>query len=396
MESVDHSSVHEHALEALAAADMMLAHAPMIKLDEVHTIDKVDSEWLTKVLGVPGAKLEDISILGGHEGMTSRHKWRLTWEDQGPGAKTELPTDLFIKSTPESPQLREMLSLLHMGELEAKVYTVLQHELRDLIPKSYYARSYPGGRFLIVLEDLEARGIKPYWIKDFCSIDHARAVAVAQAKIHSKFWNSDRFNDDMVWVRPRSRRFGEQWLRKYFAANRTSFLESEYGKRVPEYARTLLSDWQKDHTVVYDYWETKPQTMLHGDSHLGNTLGYADGSAGYYDWQCLFRGYGYRDLAYFIMTALPNAEMEVHERDIFNLYTDTLEKNGIQVDREEAWKDYCLFIMEAFDALIATITNGGYGHAPEAVERQLATLSAAVERHDVSALLARVIKMGSV
>jgi hypothetical protein len=136
--------------------------------------------------------------------------------------------------------------------------------------------------------------------------------------------------------------------------------------------------------------------MLHGDSHLENTLGYADGSAGHYDWQCLFRGYDFRDLAYFVMTALPSAEMEIHERDIFNLYTNTIEKKGVQVDRDEAWKDYCPFIMDAFDALIATITNGCYGHAQEAVERQLATLSAAVERHDISVLLARVVQMGSV
>jgi hypothetical protein len=353
----------------------------------------VNPEWLTKVLGIPGAKVEQISVLGGHEGMTSRHKWTLTWAGQG---AAELPTALFIKATPQDAHLRETLSMLHMGELEAHVYTDLQQELSDVIPKSYYARAYPGGRFIIILEDLEARGIKPYWMRDVCSIDHARAVAIAQAKIHSKFWNSDRFNSDMVWVRPRSRRFGGHWVTKSFVANRTKFLESEFGKTLPEYTKSLLSDWQRDYATVYDYWETRPQTMLHGDSHLGNTLAYADGSAGYYDWQCLFRGYGYRDLAYFIMTALPDEKCRAHEREIFDLYTDTLEQNGVQVDREEAWRDYCLFHLEPLDALIATMTNGGYGHAIEAVESQIKTVSAAVQRHDVAALLARVVETGSV
>src|ERR1700753_831162 len=102
MESVDHTSLHEHTLEALAAADMMLAHAPQLKLDEVHTIDMVDLEWLNKVLGVPGATLKEISVVGGHEGMTSRHKWRLAWDNPG---EAELPIALFIKSTPENSHL---------------------------------------------------------------------------------------------------------------------------------------------------------------------------------------------------------------------------------------------------------------------------------------------------
>ncbi|KAF2807564.1 kinase-like protein [Mytilinidion resinicola] len=372
----------------------MLAHAPQLKLDEVHTIDKVTAEWLTTVLGVPGAKVEDVTTVGAHEGMTSRHKLELTWSE---GTAAELPSKIFIKITPENPHLREMLAVLHMAELEAAVYTVLQEELNDVIPKSYHARSYPGGRFVIILEDLESRGIKPYWIKDDCSLSHAREVAVALAKIHSRYWDTERFTGDMVWVRPRPRRFGGDWVSKFFEGNRERFLETDAAKGMTEYARALLQEWTKSYATVYNYWETKPQTLLHGDSHLGNTLAYADGTAGLYDWQCLFRGYGYRDLAYFLMTALQSADLKAHEREIFDLYTDTLEQNGVKVDdREHAWRDYCLFILDPLDAIIATLTNGGYGHDPETVERQVRTTVDALERHDVKALLEKVIKTGSV
>ncbi|KAI9735736.1 MAG: hypothetical protein M1818_006344 [Claussenomyces sp. TS43310] len=397
MALVDHQSVHQHALETLAEADALLACTPHLELDGVHTIDKVDPEWLSKTLGleIPGAVVEELSIVGAHEGMTSRHKWKLVWNREGQEA--DLPATIFIKATPDDPHLRQMLSVIHMGELEAHVYNDLQQEFGDFIPKAYYSRSYPGGRFIIIMEDLEERGIKPYWFGDSCPLQHARAVAVTQAKMHAKFWDSERFESDLIWVRPRTRRFGELWMRKYFSANRQRFLEMDAAKNLPVYVQNLVKDWDENCLAVHDYWETRPQTFLHGDPHLGNSLGFADGRAGFYDWQCLFRGYGYRDLAYFLMSALTSEDYEAHEKEIFDLYTDTLEQNGVKVNREEAWLDYCLFVLDSLDASISTLTNtAGYGHAQHGLERHLNTLSATLQRHDVAALLRRVVETGSV
>jgi hypothetical protein len=126
---------------------------------------------------------------------------------------------------------------------------------------------------------------------------------------------------------------------------------------------------------------------------------YKDGTAGFYDWQCLFRGYGYRDLSYFVMSALNSTDCKAHQREIFNLYTDTLEQNGknITINREAAWLDYCLYILDILDAVVTTLMNeGGYGHAHSAFLRQLETISVAVEEHDVATLLQRVVENGSI
>jgi hypothetical protein len=289
-----------------------------------------------------------------------------------------------------------MLSIIHMGELEARVYNTLHQELSGIIPTAYYARSYPGGRFIIIMEDLEERGIKPYWMGDMCSLNHARAGAVALAKIHSKFWNSDRFEHDLCWIRPRSRRFGELWMRKLSQDSRKRFLATDMGKNLPVYMHNLIRQWDENCTTVYNYWETKPQTLLHGDPHLGNSLEYKDGTAGYYDWQCLFRGYGYRDLSYFLMTAMTNADCKAHEKEIFKLYTATLEQNGVNVDHGEAWLDYTLFALDALDAVLTSLANSsGFGHAQSGFERALETMSAAIQNHDVLALLQKVIETGS-
>jgi len=167
---------------------------------------------------------------------------------------------------------------------------------------------------------------------DNCSVEYARAVAITQAKIHSKYWNSDRFEQDMVWVRPRCRRFGEIWLRNFFLDTYTRFLESDLGKNLPPSVLDLIRKWTENWVAVHEYWDNKPPTLLHGDSHLGNSMEYADGTAGYFDWQCLFRGYGYRDLSYFLMSGFSIPDCKAHEREIFDLYTDTLEQNGVKVD----------------------------------------------------------------
>ena len=395
---LDSQAVHWATISKLEEADLMLARLPELPLgpDDVYTMDKVTPSWLTKVLGcsVPGAEVLTTSIVGGHEGMTSRHKWRLVWNKAGQTAG--LPTAIFFKATPENAHLREMLSLLHMAERECHVYNEIQDELKDLIPKAYYARSYAGGRHIIILEDIEERGITPHWMGDTCSIPFARAVAVAMAKIHSRFWNSPRFESDIVWVRPHCRRYRERWQQKFFNDNRKKFLEMDVGKNCDEDIRNLIKAWDEGCVKVWEYFDRKPPTILHGDSHLGNVLEYADGTAGMYDWQCLFRGYGYRDLSYFLMSALTAEDCEEHEREIFDLYTDSLAESGIEVDRAEAWLDYCLLALDRLDSAMTSLSNGGYGHAPHALLRQVRTISAAAKKHDVATLLDRVVQTGSI
>jgi hypothetical protein len=103
---------------------------------------------------------------------------------------------------------------------------------------------------------------------DDCSVEYAYAVAVALSKIHARFWNSPRFETDMIWVRPRSRRFGELWLESYFEVNRAKFMETEYHKMLSPYVQELLKKWQQHYKTLYKYWETKPMTIVHSDSHL--------------------------------------------------------------------------------------------------------------------------------
>ena len=390
--SVDDPALHKYALETLASADYALAHAPSLALTEPHTVEAVTADWLNAVLGsgVAHAKLDELIVVDAHDGMTSRKKWRLHWNDAGKDAG--LPSSIFVKAFPSTPYHRESIAILHLQDAEVNFYRVLCSENPELAPTAYYFKNYPGGRFMILLEDLTERGCRPYWQADDCSIAHARAVAVTQARFHAKYWESNRLVGDLAWVRPRTKRFGWSWLRNSFCDVRRNFLDKATEEEIPADAVALLRTWNKNANAVFDYWENKPHTVLHGDSHLGNTFSYPDGRAGYYDWQVMFSGHGLRDLSYFLMSALTNTDRIAHEKEIFELYLETLAEGGVRLERQEAWNDYCLFAFDRWDAVIKEVTKGSYGHGRKGQLRSLKTIAGCLLDNDVPGRLDYLIR----
>jgi hypothetical protein len=387
-----HPAYHHHALAALAASDLMLAKASTLAIDAPHTLGQVTRDWLSAELGkqVPGAQLAELVVEDEHDGMTSRKHWRLNWNEAGRAAG--LPGSVFVKATPEAPYNRETLAMLHMHEIETNFYAQIQPELPELAPKAWYAKSYPGGRFMIVLEDLADRNGHPYWLADDCSLTHARAIAVALATLHATYWESPRLVGDLAWVRPRTSRFGWPWLRHSFGQARARVLEPDAGYDIPEEAVRLMKLWDKHAEAVYAHWETQPHTVLHGDSHLGNTFSYPDGRGGLFDWQVMFRGSGLRDLNYFIHSALNNDDRARYQAEIFDLYLETLAAGGVKLDRDLAWNDYCLYTFDAWDANIKTWARGFYGHDPKALKRCRDANIGSLLDNDVAGRLHQLLK----
>ena len=379
------------ALDALMQSDFALAHAPTLDLKEPHLLSDVTQAWLQQTLGdkIPGAILDNLIVEDEHSGMTDRKKWSLEWNRTGQEAG--LPKTIFVKATPEIPYHRETLSVLHMHTLESNFYKQIQPEIPDLAPPAYYAESYPGGRFLILLEDLESSDCKPYWVKDNASIEHIKAVAVALAKLHAKYWESDRLQGDLSWVRPRTCRFGWPWLRDKMPPLREKFIEMADADILPEDVKQVLDLWGEHAVKTFEYLETLPHTVLHGDSHIGNTFSYPDGRAGLFDWQVMFSGHGLRDYAYFFFSAINNDDRKKYEKEVFELYIDTLAEHGVTLDKNSAWDLYCIFILDRWDAGITSYVYGNYNHDPVGQKRGLFATAEAIKDHDIGTKLQQLI-----
>lgn len=388
---------HRKALEALMEADLALTYAPSLAITEPHLLSDITLEWLEQTLAanIPGAVLEKLVIEDEHAGMTSRRKWGLQWNAAGQAAG--LPATLFVKATPEDPFHRETLAVLHMHEIEANFYNQIQPEIPELAPKAWYARSYAGGRFLILLEDLVAADCKPFWMKDTVGVDHLKAVATTLATLHARFWESPRLLEDLAWVRPRTCRFGYPWLSKTMADVRGALpaKAAEAGVTdiiLPPPVMATLLRWNEYADRIFDWFDTLPRTVLHGDSHLGNSFAYADGRAGMFDWQVMFSGHGIRDLVYFMFSAMDDDTRKAHEVAVFDVYLATLAEHGVQLDRDEAWNLYCLFLLDHWDAAATSLVHGSYNHATEALLRGLTSIAGAIQDHGIGERLERLIK----
>lgn len=390
-----HAPLTRDVLGALAAADLALATATGLDLPLPHETAAVTPEWLTQTIGadVPGAEVVSTHVDDEHTGMTDRLRLGITWNEAG--AAAGLPTMVFVKATPEHPVHRMMLSVLHMAELEATFYRVAQPDVPALAPRAYHAESYPGGRFLIVTEDLATKGCQPFWLKDACTPEHALAVARTLAQVHATFWDSPRFDTDLSWVRPRTQRLGWPFLCQSLGQTREIYLASEAGQSLAPDAQAVIAAWAQHQGAVFDYWETLPKTLLHGDSHFGNTYATSDGGAGYFDWQVIFRGYGVRDLVYFLTSALSADQYRAQGAEILDTYVATLAEHGVTIDREEADLHFGLFALDSLDASMATLAQGTYNHDLAVSQRGLECALAILADHGVADQIESIARTGS-
>jgi hypothetical protein len=386
----DNAVYHERLIDELTACDVAFAHNPP-QLDEPHLLDHVAPTLVESSLkgDVADAEIDHLEVDVSHAGMTSRRKLLIQWNKAGQQA--DLPTSLFVKATPPTAENRQMLAVLHMDEMECRFYDTIRKELPDIAPNSYYAKHYGGGRHLLFVEDLDARECKPLWLASECSIEHANATAVALATLHRSFWESERLVADLSWVKPHNRRYGWRWLFDLSSTARNAFLGSSGGESAPQEIRELIMYWDQHARAGYEYFSNLPRTVLHGDSHLGNTFIYPDGRAGLFDWQVMFSGHGLRDLNYFLYSALNNEDRKTNERDIFELYLDTLAEGGVQLNPEIAWNDYCLYTMDRWDSsMIARM--GEYGHDSGAQARGLEATIGGTLDNDVIGRVHHLIK----
>jgi hypothetical protein len=61
---------------------------------------------------------------------------------------------------------------------------------------------------------------------------------------------------------------------------RRTYLETEAGRALPGELQEFLHYWNEHDAEVYAYWDSLPQTVLHGDSHLATTYAMWTGGPG--------------------------------------------------------------------------------------------------------------------
>jgi Phosphotransferase enzyme family len=380
------------AANLTAAGELVAAVLPALPGSGPSSAADVTAGWLTRQLAsaTPGAAAQRISPLDGTTGTTDRRRLAVEWNESGRAAG--LPDHLFVKSTPLSAKNRTMVAALGMAVNEARFYNEAADELRGVAPRSWYARAGVGARFLIVLEDIVADGGRPYALADHCDIGHAQGLIDAFAMLHARFWESPRLDGDLSWIRTWSTRPGYGVLKAFYSRGRRGALRRDRPEVTPAVRAVAVAlDTHAD--AYYREFEAGPLTLLHGDSHLGNTFARADGRSGLLDWQVVWRGPGLREVSYWMTTSLEPEMRRGAERDLIGCYLEGLGAHGVEdvPAFDTAFDRYRLFAAEAWDATAMTINWPGL-QAQQNADAAFRRACTAVEDLDTAALMNRLYR----
>lgn len=352
----------------------------------------VTAEWLTQHLAgsAPGAVAQLVSPLDGTTGTTDRRRVAVEWNEAGVAAG--LPEHLFIKSTPLSAKNRTMVATLGMAVNEARFYNQVAGELAGVTPRAWYADAGAGARFLVVLEDIVSAGGRPYALANECGLVHAQGLVDAFAALHARFWASPRLSSDLSWVRTWCTRTGYGVLKRFYSRGRRGALRRDRPEVTPA-VRAVAAALDRHAEAYYREFEAGPLTLLHGDSHLGNTFSWPDGRAGLLDWQVIWQGPGLREVSYCLTGGLEPELRRLHERDLIARYLDGLRAGGVAdaPSFDAAFEQYRLFAAETWDAAAMTINWPGL-QAQENSDAAFRRTCAAVDDLETADLMNRLFR----
>lgn len=214
---------------------------------------------------------------------------------------------------------------------EVNFYGKVRHEIDIEAPACYASLiNDHDGQFGILMEDLTLRSARFPNAVEGVSLDEMRHLIGNLARLHAHFWESPRLDGDLAWLPttcaggmfPVFDAIGLNIIRDQVAKNPfKQDLLKPLGKTVDE---LWDANWKAQH-IIY----RQPHTLLHGDTHIGNTYVLPDGSGGLLDFQLMVRGPWCHDLAYLLITGLDIDLRRQHERELIALYRDTLARHGV-------------------------------------------------------------------
>lgn len=313
--------------------------------------EELTPEWFSGALAArfPGVRVAALRVLDRHAGTTGRVRVALEYAGSVRG-----PASAFVKLAPFDAEQRAIVDLTGMGIREARFYAELAESLPVRLPRPYHADFDPGGRFVMLLEDLEASGCRFPAADDADAAARARRVVAGHARIHAALWESPRFERELRWIEPP--------MRHEFGAALVARALELFADEMPPAFREVGRLYVERMHAICDLWDAGPRTLIHGDSHLGNLFEDVSGDApviGFLDWAVTSRAPGIRDVAYYLSNSLPTELRRAHERDLLARYRAGLVAAGVAPPEPDAlWQGYRLHAVYSWVAAAVTSAMG--------------------------------------
>jgi len=314
--------------------------------------DAISAEWMTAALAghFPGVEVDDVAVVLRDDGTNRRARLQLTYS-AGDG-----PATVFAKAVdPAHADLVALTSgLFHEPSLFSSgvvlpldhpaVYTaVIDEERRD---------------FLMIMEDVVARGADPRDSTRPMTIDQVANGVRGLARMHSEYWGDRLTNCPALgWVEPFVAFAGLEYAPLHIAHER---LGDTVPAEIPALSGTeLFVDIWVRYIGTLTGSSKSPQTLLHGDPHIGNTYVLPDDNVGFLDWQMARRGNWSLDVGYFLQGALTIADRRRSERELLDEYRGALRLPADEMPTaDEIWLRYRASVAHGLAIWMATLSGG--------------------------------------
>lgn len=335
-------------------------------------VEAITPSWLSEAVAerFPGVVAEAVEVVDAHSGTTGRARLRVRWNAGAPLAEA-----LFAKLAPTDPMQREMVISTGMGRRESRFYAELASDVGVRVPKPVWAGwNEDGSRYFMLIEDLAEIGCEfPSSAVDDGGA-HARGMMDTLAALHGRHWESPRFAADLDWIDPPQRgAIGPLMVGQAL---------ERFGERMPQAFHDTASIYI-DHTdAMADALDRGPQTLVHGDCHLGNT--FVDGeTVGLLDWACLCRGPALRDVAYYLCNSLSVERRRELERELLERYLAGLARAGGDAPGfDEAFEDVKRHAVTSWVAATVTAAAGSRMQSIEVGQRAMERTTQALIDYD--------------
>jgi hypothetical protein len=285
-------------------------------------------DWLSGALQArhPGVRVGAAEVLDTTERTNLHVRLRLDYD-----VRAGAPDTVFCKLPPLDPAHRQMIGATGMGTREASFYADLAPSVSMRMPAAYLAASDTAGNFVLVLEDLSARGCR---ISDgtwAIAGDLAAGAVEDLAELHVRFQDTDRLRAIAPWASVQRERSPDFTLRTL--------------RSVVEQHAEVLSDayvavaelYIEHHAAIDELWSRGPHTLIHGDAHIGNVF-IDDGRVGFLDWGMLTVSAAMRDVSFFLTMGMDSTDRRSLERDLVQHYVDVRRSlGGAELTFDDAW-----------------------------------------------------------
>ena len=340
------------------------------------TPEAITAKWLTRAVAEFGAdnNANSVELVDAHSGTTGRARIKVAWQGSG------LPEHIFVKLAPTDPFQRAVAVDTGMGAREAQFYRELATEVPVRAPVPYLSLWTADGReYVMLIEDLEAAGCSFPGFASNADPAIVRSTLDGLARLHAAFWKSPRLATDLFWIEPP--------MHSELGPELVAAGVSSFGDAQPAAFHDLADLYVNHGNEVAKLLAAGPQTLLHGDAHLGN-LFLENDRVGFLDWACVCKGPALRDVAYFLCGSVDTGLRRAEQEAFVEYYLAALARSGgPHLDFEDAWRDYRRFVAAGWIASVATLAVGAGMQSIAVGEAAVARANAAVGDLDTASLL---------